>query len=257
MTAFEKRRAVFVSGVLILLFLFCVTDRAWALGAPELTVDLANNRVDITAGFSGEKIVLFGTRSGKGDIAVVVSGPEREMRVRRKESVLGLWMNRRSMTFHSVPVYYDYALSRSESDLAPLSVRQENRIGLNALAFDPETHEAPEDIAKFQEGLIRSQQIAGLYPLSPRPIVFLEGGLFRVTLDVPSNVPTGEYVIRTFLIREGKVSSVRETPLRIAQVGFPARIYLFAHEDSFLYGLSAILLAIAAGFGAHTFLRRD
>lgn len=229
-----------------------------AHAAPEdLAVGLAADRVDISTGFSGAKIVLFGVKSKPGDIAVVVSGPEREMRVRRKESVGGLWVNRRAMTFHSVPIYYDYAVSRSESDIAPIEVRRENRIGLNALGFDPETNEGPEDLAKFQEGLIRSQQIAGLYPLAPKPIVFLNDHFFQATLEVPSNVPTGEYTIRAFLIRDGRVSETREVSLRVAQVGTSARIYLFAYDSGLLYGLSVILLAVMAGFGAHVFLRRD
>ncbi|MCB9979011.1 MAG: TIGR02186 family protein [Rhodospirillales bacterium] len=250
---------MFVRGLVVLLILLFALLESFPVRAAQddLTVGLAADRVDISTGFSGAKIVLFGVKSKPGDLAVVVSGPEREMRVRRKESVGGLWINRRAMMFHSVPVYYDYALSRSESDIAPLDVRRENRIGLNALGFDPETNEDPDDIGKFQEGLIRSQQIAGLYPLAPKSIVFLNDGFFRASLDVPSNVPTGEYTIRTFLIRDGRIAEMRAIPLRIAQVGLSARIYLFAHENGLLYGLSTILLAIMAGFGAHIFLRRD
>ncbi len=244
-------------GILALcLFLTLFPLRVLAAG-PELSVALAADTVDITTGFSGARIDLFGIKPVAGDIAVVVSGPERELRVRRKESVLGLWINRRSVTFHSVPVYYDYALSRPEEALAPLEVRRAQRIGLDALTFDPETTEDPEDLARFQEGLIRSQQIAGLYPLKAKPVVFLNDTFFRTTLTVPPDVPTGEYTIRTFLIHDGRVSAVRETPLRIAQVGFPARVYLFAQENGFLYGLCTVLMAVMAGAGAHVFLRKD
>lgn len=247
-------KAVFVILSLLIPLVFPAASRA---AGPELTVSLASDHVDITTGFSGGRIMVFGTKPVPGDIAVVVSGPEREMRVRRKETTLGLWMNRRAVTFHSVPIYYDYATSRAEADLAPMDVRQENRIGLDALIFDPETTESPEDLLKFQEGLIRSQQTAGLYPLEAKPIVFLTDTFFRATLDVPSNVPTGEYTIRTFLIRDGRIDAVQDLPLRVAQVGFPARVYLFAHENGLMYGLCAVLMAVAAGVGANLFLRRD
>lgn len=238
--------------------LTCVMSMSVGYAAgPDLTLALAADRVDITTGFSGARIAVFGTKPYPGDIAVVVTGPEREVRVRRKESTLGLWMNRRAVTFHAVPSYYDYALSRAESDIAPIEVRRENHIGLDALAFDPETTESPEDLLKFQEGLIRSRQTAGLYSLEAKPVVFLTDTFFRTTLDMPSNVPTGAYKVRAFLIRDGRVEAMREADLRVAQVGLPARIYLFAHESGFFYGFCAVLMAVAAGMGAHLFLRRD
>ena len=48
-----------------------------------------------------------------------------------------------------------------------------------------------------------------------------------------------------------------EKYLQVGQVGFSARVYLFAYNHALLYGLMAITLAVAAGWGAFTFLRRD
>ncbi len=42
-----------------------------------LTVDLASDHVDITTGFNGTGLELFGVKPEGGDIAVVVSGPKR------------------------------------------------------------------------------------------------------------------------------------------------------------------------------------
>ena len=87
-----------------------------------LSVDLAEDHVDITTGFTGSRVVLFGIKETPGDVAVTISGPDRKMVVRRKEQVFGLWINRKSAEFLDVPVYYDYALSRPEKDIDRKSV---------------------------------------------------------------------------------------------------------------------------------------
>jgi hypothetical protein len=59
------------------------------------------------------------------------------------------------------------------------------------------------------------------------------------------------------LIRDGAVEDMRETSLRIAQVGFNARLFAFSRQHSFIYGLVAIFIAVTAGWGSYAFLRRD
>ncbi len=220
-------------------------------------VDLASSSVDITTGFTGARVVLFGVRAEKGDVAVVVRGPSRRTVVRRKEAVLGMWMNKESVEFLDVPVYYDYALSAPEPLIASREILQENKIGLNALDFRPVSDEDEATARSFKEALIRNRQRRGVYPLEPSNVVFLNENFFRVNFYVPANVPTGDYAIRTYLFRDGKISDVQTTSLKVAQTGFSARIYNFAHSQSLTYGLIAVALAVFFGWAANTFLRRD
>jgi len=224
---------------------------------PPITVDLAEDHVDITTGFTGSRVVLFGVKEAPGDIAVTISGPARKMIVRRKEQTLGLWMNRGAVQFLSVPVYYDYALSRPESALAPPEELRRNAIGLDALDFDPVWEDDPAESARFKEGLIRTRQAQGLYPLEPKPVEFISERLFRTTLSLPANVPTGDYTIQTFLIRDGKVEQTGTTSLTVEQIGFSAEVFNFAWAHGFAYGVCAVIFAALAGWSAHAFLRRD
>ncbi len=217
-----------------------------------LTIDLANDRVDITAGFTGAHLALFGVKNGPGQVAVVIRGPEKTMLVRRKESALGIWFNKRSLKFRKVPVYYDYALSVPESKLATPETLKKNGIGLNALKFDPDTwRDKPEYAQSFQEALIRNKQAEGLFPLKPRRINFLDDNFFRASFYVPSNVPTGEYEVQSFLIRDGAVVDVRTTALNVGQAGLEAKIYKFAYGQSLAYGLLCVLIAVIAGWSAN------
>lgn len=230
--------------------------RAQVMGDP-LVVDLARDHVDITMGFNGAQLVVFGTKKQDGDIAIVIRGPEVPAVVRRKGQVMGVWMNTQSVAFRNVPVYYDVALSRGESDIGAPEILKDHKIGLNTLDFRPDRSSNTDLVGTFQEALIRNRQLQGYFPLEPRRINFLSGEFFRADFQVPSSVPAGDYVVQTYLIRDGVVEGVDETKLRIAQVGFNARIFSFSRHHSFIYGLMAIFIAATAGWGSYAFLRRD
>jgi Putative transmembrane protein (Alph_Pro_TM) len=80
--------------------------------AEALAADLTSHLIAITTGFTGASVVLFGAIDGPGDVAVVVRGPDREMTVRRKSRVAGIWMNSQEITFGNVPSFYFVAASR-------------------------------------------------------------------------------------------------------------------------------------------------
>lgn len=243
--------------MLALMIVSAANARAQTFADSPLTIDLAQDHVDITMGFNGADLVLFGTRRGAGDVAVVIRGPEVPAVVRRKGQVMGIWMNMRAITFRNVPAYYDLALSGNEADFAAPEALRDNRIGLNTLDFRPDTRLDRTVVESFQEALIRNRQLQGYFPLEPRRINFLSNDFFRADFRVPPNVPTGDYLVQTYLIREGAVVDRRETRLRVAQVGFNAKVYSFSRDHGFAYGIAGVLLAVIAGWGAYAFSRRD
>lgn len=223
-----------------------------------MSIDLAEDHVDITTGFNGAHLVLFGVKDKPGDIAVVIRGPLVDTVVRRKERVSGMWLNRASMKFEDVPVYYDYALSRDEKTLQARGDLKALGIGLDGLHFAPEDDDEKQDkIQNFQEALVRNKQSLGLYPLKPKAIKFIKSNFFKTTFYLPANVPVGTYEIDSFLIDKGNVVEHNTTSLRVGQVGNGAAIYKFAHEHGLLYGLICVLIAVIAGWAVNLLRQRD
>ena len=243
--------------VFMIVVLCAFGARAQFMAESPLAIDLAQDHVDITLGFNGADLVLFGTRKREGDVAVVIRGPEVPAVVRRKGQVFGVWMNTRAVTFRNVPAYYDLALSRNEVEIDAPQALRDNRIGLNTLDFRPDTRQDKEIVDAFQEALIRNRQVQGYFPLEPRRINFMSSDFFRADFWVPPNVPTGDYIVQTYLINDGEILDRRETRLRVAQVGFNAQVFAFARQHGFLYGVMAVLLAITAGWASYAFLRKD
>ena len=94
-------------GLVALILFWAAPARAEALVA-----DLTNHLIAITTGFTGASVVLFGAIDGPGDVVVVVRGPDREMTVRRKRRIAGIWVNSQEVIFANVPSFYFVGASR-------------------------------------------------------------------------------------------------------------------------------------------------
>lgn len=215
-----------------------------------LVADLSQHKIGITAGFAGTDLLLFGAKEGPGDIIVVVSGPDEEARVRKKERVSGLWINTESVLFNKVPGFYRVAATNnwSASDLD--QVLRENGVGLRYLNLAPASAMEPGKAAKFREALLRRKEVQGLYSETTGQVDVLGDVLFRTRVSFPANVPTGTYQVDVYRVLDGWVVSSATIPLSIGKVGMEATVFWFAHEYPALYGIIAIVIAAAAGYGA-------
>ena len=227
--------------------------------AQELVADLSSHLVAITAGVTGTEVLLFGAIEGEGDVVVVVTGPTQEVIVRRKDKLLGIWLNARSVGFTGVPSFYATASSRPLGEIANEAVRARLEIGTGNLRLPLSGGQsvAPADEADFRAALIRRKQARGLYPATVGQVGFVGRTLFRTRLFLPSNVPTGNYTVTVYLIREQEVVSAQTTPLLVSKAGFGADVYEFAHNQSAAYGAIAVIIAVMAGWLASLIFRKS
>lgn len=216
----------------------------------ELVADLSAHLVAITTGFTGTKVLLFGTTGGTGDVVVVVRGPENAEAVRRKGRKAGIWVNEAEMIFEEVPSYYVVAARRPLSEFLPERVAEREQIGIRNLRVKPPENANPAEVESFRAALIRNKQKASLYSIQPQPISFLGNRLFRTDMYFPANAPVGTYLVRVFLLQDGEVVSAEITPLVVSKIGFEAGVFDFAHRHSLAYGVLAILIAVVAGWTA-------
>jgi len=214
-----------------------------------LTVDLAEDSVDISTGFNGARLSLFGVKAQGDQVAVVIRGPKKDVVVRKKSKFLGTWMNRNSLKYEDIPQFYDFALSDAEKNILDEDARRENGIGFSALKFDPKKNKMKAAERKaFQSALLRNKQAEGLFPVAAKDIIFLSDTFFKTQFNVPANVPTGDYVIETFLIDDGAIVDTHQTNVKVAQVGFSAGVFKFAHHYSLLYAVLIVMIAVVAGW---------
>lgn len=224
--------------------------------ASPLVADLSKHLVAITTGFAGSDVLLFGAVEEPGDIVVVVRGPQRRQVMHRKSRVAGIWVNTATMTFDDVPSFFAVAATKPIAEIAGESVRDRNNMEIESLISLPPAKASPNVAEEWTQALIRNKQREGLYQARLGRVSFSGPRLFRSDVYFPANVPTGNYQIQVYLLREGKVISAQTTPLIIGKIGLEADIFDFAHNQAALYGLIAIALALLAGWLAHVVFRR-
>src|SRR6266478_4035745 len=122
-------------GALLVLSPLCWGSAARAEG---LVADLTSHLVAITTGFTGASVVLFGATDGPGDVVVAVRGPEREMTVRRKHRIAGIWVNTQEVTFANAPSFYAVAASHAIEEILSPAAAAFYRLGVAHLKLEAE-----------------------------------------------------------------------------------------------------------------------
>jgi len=233
-----------------------LTTGAPAFAAAPLVADLSTKEIAITTGFSGTELLLFGALDRAGDVVVVVRGPARREIVRRKQRIGGVWVNSESMSFADVPAYYRVASTRPLSEIARPVAFASRKIGAERLAFRRAADSGGDDEPAYRAALLRNKRREHLYSNGEGAVSTIGERLFRTTVFFPANVPTGSYTVEVYLFRDRKAVMTQRTPLTVHKIGLEADIFNFAHQQSALYGIIAIVIALMAGWLAGVMFRK-
>jgi uncharacterized protein (TIGR02186 family) len=231
-----------------------------ALASEDLVSGLSQDTVEITSNYTGTDIVVFGAiehpeDTGGRDVVVVVRGPDADMVVRKKDRVVGIFLNRDQARLMDMPSYYFIASTRPVDKIAASYTLQRYSIGLDNIT--PSRIVSHHDPEPFRAALIAHKQHDGLYGETQTGVEFLSPTLFRARIPVPATVPRGQYNVEVYLFRDGTVISAQSTPLFIDQTGLERRLYNFAHESPLSYGLSTVLMATLLGWLSSVVFRRN
>ncbi|TPK91099.1 TIGR02186 family protein [Mesorhizobium sp. B2-4-17] len=262
-------RGVGTLATAIFLSLLAPTTPARAQTPPieSIQIGLSTDNVSITAGFSGADLTIFGSlenpdplvaRQGRYDVIVVLEGPPKPVVVRRKDRVLGVWINLESETFENVPVSYSVATTRPLQDITEPNSYRQLSLGASNLYMQPvDAGDSPATIEEFTAALRERKSATGLYSENVGGVQFLSQNLFRATVRLAPNVPVGTHKARAFLFKSGLFIKESSAQLEIRKSGFEQSIFRVAHDYSFLYGVFAISLAMVTGWLGRLVFRKD
>jgi uncharacterized protein (TIGR02186 family) len=254
-------------------FLFALALSGHALAQemeplPEgIQIGLSTDNIFITSDFSGADLTIFGAlenpntqvlRQGRYDVVVVLEGPPRPTVVRKKSRVLGMWINTESVAFKDVPASYSLAMTRQPQDITDSASYRRLALRSNNLFLQSLTPNVDETtLEEFSIALRERKNAAGLYSERIGGVQFLSQSLFRATLYLAPHVPVGTHRARAFLFRNGVFVKETSTGLTIRKAGLEQRLYEFAHNDGFTYGVLAVLLAMVTGWLGSIIFRRS
>lgn len=249
-----------------LLLVMCGVEPA---AAQKLVVSLSEHRVQITSNFSGVDLVLFGTIEGVPavtanrigyDLVVTVIGPRQTYRARRKQRVVGIWVNAESRQFIDVPSYLAVLSNRPIKQIAKPDVLRRLQIGLDDF---PLTQRIGPDFADtvpsdpFREAFVRLKRDQGIYQQSPTAVTLLTPTVFRAAISLPTTAITGTYNVDVKLFADGAMIARTTSAFEVIKVGFEQFIAEAAHQHAVLYGIATVCIALFTGWIASVAFRRD
>ncbi|MEW5725200.1 MAG: TIGR02186 family protein, partial [Thermodesulfobacteriota bacterium] len=119
----------------------------------------------------------------------------------------------------------------------------EERMELKLLKGEPE----PDDREVMFDGFIRLKEKENLYKIAENRIQITKGRLFDHYFTFPDKAKEGDYVIESFTVKNGEVIGSSTDIVKVRKVGLTAWLYRLSQTQGVLYGIMAVVIALAAG----------
>lgn len=238
------------------------------LHAESIVSDMSDRVIRIHSNFTGSQIVVFGmierdantvSRGDPYDLVIVVRGWDQRLVSRRKERVVGVWVNTKKRSYENAPNFYVMASTRKLDDIAHPALLSKLQIGTDYLLLPPGSKDTSQfaTFDPFREAALRLKREKGLYRDDLSSITFLNDAMFRATVDIPANVEVGRYDVTVYLFRGGALLHSQTQPLNVAKSGFEQVTYSLAQKQSLIYGLICVVLAVFTGWFAGIVFRKN
>ncbi len=218
------------------------------------------NLIAIGAFFNGTQLTVSGKVGIENDVAVLVSGKQEELALKKKGKAMGLlWMNLGDVHFKNVPSLYILYSSKTAvaSDPQNSKTLEKLDIGFKYLKKEMEIEAPQADRDELANEFFKLKQKQGLYAFHPDNIRFEQQSetekTFIAGIRIPPGIPVGEYQIRVMEIHNGRIVDTAVNQLKVKEEGIPLMLSSLAFNHSLLYGLFAVLIAVAAGLAMDFF----
>jgi uncharacterized protein (TIGR02186 family) len=237
--------------------------------AERLIASISRHQVMVTSSFTGTSIVLFGSvepdrpaarMRNSYDLVVTLTGPRETLVTRRKERILGIWVNASSRTFVNVPTYLYVLANRPFDQIANTETRRRLQIGIDFFPLPPQIGPDVADTVlddPFRVNFVRLKTEQRLYGQRPNGVTFLTPTLFRAQITLPAEAPLGNYDADIKLFADGNLITRTNSAFEVVKVGFEQFVATAARDHGLLYGIATVMMALLTGWFASVVFRRD
>lgn len=246
---------------LLALFLLSLSAQAGA-SEPVLVTDVSQHRIELRQGFTGAQLLLFGAilppegapegskMTRDYDVVVVLEGPARQMVLREKQKVAGMWVNAQYTTLRSVPSFYAVVANRPISEITDPRTAAIYQLGLDSLQLSPSDSIDPARETHFAKGLVDLMQRQGLFHQDDHGVTINGQVLYSARINLPSSVQPGIYTAETFAVRKGRVVASATARVEVGKEGFEKAVADFSQREAMIYGLMAVAVSVVMGWVA-------
>ena len=230
-----------IAGLYVVLTLVAVA--AWA-GTP-VSVSVSDSVIRITSRYHGELVRVNGTVPEGCEVVVKLTSTRKDARYSRKRKVGPLWLSVGQVYFKNVPDMYKVKSTGSLDDLLSSADQVKYVLGRQGLkASIVVSSKVDRDV--YLNEMISIREWARFFSFG-EGLVHRQGRLFSTTFFWPPDGPPGHYHVEAFAIRQGQIVGTAETEVQVELVGFEAWVHKLAAEHGIIYGILAVVIAVASG----------
>ena len=222
-----------------------------------IVAGLSASMVSITTNFIGSQIIVYGAIKrdapappGKLAVVVTVEGPSSSVTVRKKSRHWGIWMNTAAAAITRAPSFYAIASSAPMHDAMSATDNLRYRVTIPRAIRSVGVASSVADAQDFIDALIRLRTGDGRYAIDEGGVSMVQQTLFRADFDLPADLVEGDYRVRMFITRDGVVVDQHQEVIQVTKTGIERWVNTLAQTQPLVYGLLALVLAVAAGWGA-------
>ncbi len=228
-----------------------------ALAVESIVAGLSQNRVSITADFDGSEILVYGAVKRNApapddpiEVIITVEGPATPVTIRKKDRRAGIWINTEAVEVDAAPSFYAVATTGPLRHILTETEDLRHRITLPRVirAVGAATEDGGPD--EFIDAMQRIRLSESRYKVLQGAVELTEQTLFRADIVLPSNLTEGEYRVRIFLTREGRVVDAQDRVVGVRKEGLERLLFNMSREQPLIYGLLSLLMAAGAGWAA-------
>ncbi|MDH5298379.1 MAG: TIGR02186 family protein, partial [Desulfobulbaceae bacterium] len=171
------------------------------------------------------------------------------------------WMKMGGMEFKNVPNVYMLFTTSPVNSILPAQERTANVIGYDAIQARSEVERSDGKEAGpewFQE-FLKFKKKENLYSINEGTIVRQHGtagNRFKLEIPWPFQAPPETYTVEVLAVRDGKVVDQASAPVTVAQSGIVKQLSGLAFNNPAIYGVIAVVVAMAAGFAVGAIFKK-
>jgi len=254
---YTTRIAVLFYTAVICLILF-----AGGPARAALTTEVTPQNIPINLFYHGAKLNIKGNSDANDDLIIKISSEPVDAHMKFKGKAAGLfWMKIGDISFEQVPAVYLLATSRNIDNLMQKDECIKEGIGFESIKARSKVECSAPDINqdKWIEEFVKFKKAEKLYRIQEGIITINQGAggnEYQLDIDWPYQAGPGTYNIEVLAVRNGMVVDRTETSLTVARTGIVAKLSNLAFNQAAVYGIIAIVVAMAAGFAVGALFKK-
>ncbi len=217
------------------------------------SVSLTPSDIRMGTFYDGTKMEIAGSVAAGSGVVIVVRGPEIEEDFNKKGRIGPLWYNAAKVKISGAPSLFLCFSSAPLKDLLSREALDAAQLDEAAIRAQMKVGPPEQDHPAVRDGFISLKRHQGIYVVTEGTVKLGAGSAgaqaFTLSLDWPKKALPDAYEVRVYECRDGAVAGQASAPLRVEEVGFPARMAAMAAHQPYLYGLIAVVTAMLVALG--------